>query len=181
MEKNNELFNRIEGLAKEAGFMTAALDPSTLEADPRVRSMCEDDKCHRYNASWSCPPACGTLETLEKRMKKHSCGILLGTIVPIKSRYDAKEWRKGEDLHKKRLDTLVRQIRTFDKDIMPLAAGSCSRCAKCTYPDAPCRFPDKLYPSMEACGLFVSKICKQCGMEYNNGPDTITFFSCILF
>ena len=181
MEFNNELYKRIETLAAEVGFETAPLDPSILEADPRVRDMCAENKCRRYNVSWSCPPACGSIENLDKRMKKYSSGILLGTIIPVKSRTDVQAWKTGENSHKDHFDTLVRQIRTFDKDIMPLAAGSCTRCAKCTYPDSPCRFPDKLYPSMEACGLFVSRICKQCGMTYNNGPGTITYFSCILF
>ena len=180
-DMGSELYEKINILACETGFMTAHLDPAILEADPRVREMCADNKCRRYGTSWSCPPACGSIETLEKRMKKYTDGILLGSVIPVKSRYDMKAWKGGDDIHKKRFDTLVRQTKIFCSDIMPLAAGSCTRCAKCTYPDAPCRFPDKLYPSMEACGLFVSHICKQCGMQYNNGEGTITYFSAILF
>ena len=178
---NSELFEQINTLAEEAGLMSAYLDPSLLEVDSRVREMCAENKCHRYDASWSCPPACGNIEDLEKRMKQYSDGILLGSIIPVESRYDVEAWKNGGELHIKCFDTVVRQTRVLVKDIMPLAAGSCSRCVKCTYPDAPCRFPDKLYPSMEACGLFVSRICRQCGMAYDNGPDTITYFSAILF
>ena len=32
---------------------------------------------------------------------------------------------------------------------------SCGICKTCTYPDAPCRFPDRARRSMEACGIDV--------------------------
>ena len=181
MAAETERYEKIRRLADEAGFSCAPLDPSTLVPDPAVRAMCAEDRCRRYGASWSCPPACGSLETLGKRMHRYSDGILLVSVMPVEGDFDIEGIREGEILHKKRFDTLVRQVRTFCPDILPLASGSCTRCAKCTYPDAPCRFPDRLWPSMEACGLFVSRVCESCGMRYNNGPGTITFVSCILF
>ena len=33
---------------------------------------------------------------------------------------------------------------------------------------------------MEACGLFVSKVCEDSGMRYYYGPRTITFSCCVL-
>ncbi|MDR1217403.1 MAG: DUF2284 domain-containing protein [Oscillospiraceae bacterium] len=50
----------------------------------------------------------------------------------------------------------------------------------CVYPDAPCRFPDKLAYSMEACGLFVSRVCTDNGLKYNHGKDTICYTACFL-
>ena len=44
----------------------------------------------------------------------------------------------------------------------------------------PCRYPDKLWPSMEAYGLLVSDACRSAGLEYYHGPGTITYSSCIL-
>ena len=61
-----------------------------------------------------------------------------------------------------------------------MGAGSCTRCAKCTYPDRPCRYPDKLWPSMEACGLLVRDVCVLAGLDYYHGSGTMTYSSCIL-
>ena len=33
---------------------------------------------------------------------------------------------------------------------------------------------------MSAYGLFVSQVCKDNGMEYNHGKDTMTYSSCYL-
>lgn len=54
-------------------------------------------------------------------------------------------------------------------------------CAKCTYPDKPCRYPSKRLSSMEAFGLFVSDICARSGLGYNYGPRTMTYTSCLLY
>ena len=64
---------------------------------------------------------------------------------------------------------------------LPLTAGSCTLCARCTYPDRPCRYPTKRLSSMEAYGLFVSDICTRSGLAYNYGPRTMTYTSCVLY
>lgn len=64
---------------------------------------------------------------------------------------------------------------------LPLSSGGCHICKKCTYPDAPCRFPEKAFPSMEACGLVVNDVCKASGVPYNYGPRTMTFTGCVLY
>ena len=181
MDTGSELFKQINDLAEEAGFITAPLDPSILEPLPLVREMCAENKCHKYNSSWSCPPACGSLETLTQRMSEYSGGILLQTLNAIKDNYDWEGMTEAGTMHKEAFDKLVRQVRILSPNCMPLAAGPCEICKKCTYPDSPCRFPDRVYPSMEACGLLVIRICKACGLCYDYGPDSICYFSCILF
>ena len=64
---------------------------------------------------------------------------------------------------------------------LPLTAGSCTLCARCTYPDRPCRYPTKRLSSMEAYGLFVSDICTRSGLAYNYGLRTMTYTSCVLY
>ena len=62
-----------------------------------------------------------------------------------------------------------------------LSNESCGRCAECTYPDAPCRFPEELYHSIEGYGLNVSELAGQAGIRYMNGPSTVTFFGAVLY
>jgi predicted metal-binding protein len=58
--------------------------------------------------------------------------------------------------------------------ILALGAGSFNLCPSCTYPNAPCCFPDKALSSMEAKGLWVSDVCEKNGMPYNCGSNRRT-------
>ena len=171
----------IIALAYEAGFsQVAELDMSALCAMEEVRDMCRADRCHAYAHTWSCPPACGTLSQNQKRMSAYPHGILLQTTGSMEDDFDVEAIGLTQIKHKKQFETLVRQIRTVDKHCLPLTAGCCTICRKCTYPERPCRFPSKMFSSMEAYGLLVSDVCKKSGLEYYYGPKTITYSSCIL-
>ena len=168
-------------LALQAGFSHAAeLDMNSLSALKEVREMCAADRCRAYGRSWSCPPACGSLEDNQARMRAYPHGILLQTTGEMEDDFDVEALGRTQLLHKKQFETLVRQIRTMDRDCLPLTAGSCTICRKCTYPDRPCRFPGKMFSSMEAYGLLVSDVCIKSGLKYYYGPRTITYSSCVL-
>ena len=168
-------------LAKASGFsQAAALDTSVLEARTEVRDMCAADRCHAYGRSWSCPPACGTLEQCQAQMHRYKRGILLQTTGDMEDDFDVEALYETEQRHKASFTTLVRQIRTLYPNCLPLTAGTCTLCRKCTYPERPCRFPKKRFSSMEAYGLLVSDVCLKSGLKYYYGPKTITYTSCIL-
>jgi predicted metal-binding protein len=87
---------------------------------------------------------------------------------------------EGERQHKERFDAFCRCIDESDRHL-PLGAGTCTYCEKCTYPDAPCRFPKRLRPSMEAFGLLVTDVCAAADIPYYYGPRTLTYTCCVLF
>ena len=168
-------------LAEEIGFSHAAeLEPAKLRFRPEVREMCSADRCHNYGRSWSCPPALGSLEHIAERAGGFGRGILVQSSVKTQGEFDLDTIRDAFAAHTKRFDTLVRQIRRLHPGCLPMGSGGCRRCRVCTYPDRPCRHPDRLYPSMEAYGLLVSEVCLACGLQYNYGPQTMTYTACIL-
>ncbi|MBQ6621893.1 MAG: DUF2284 domain-containing protein [Mogibacterium sp.] len=168
-------------LAREIGFSHAApLDPQALVFREEVRAMCSADRCRNYGRSWSCPPALGSLRQIAETAAEYAGGILVQTTEPMEDDFDLKTIHEAAKLHQQHFDTLVRQVGRLCPDCLPMGAGGCRRCRKCTYPDRPCRHPDKLYPSMEAYGLLVSDICIRSGLKYNYGPQTMTYTSCIL-
>lgn len=180
-EKSGFPLDALHTLAEQIGFShTAFLRQDALILYPEVREMCSADRCKNYGRSWSCPPACGSLEVLERRLSGYTCGILVQTTAPMADHFDLTAIHAAEELHKKKFDTLVRQSRQLFPGCLPLGSGGCRRCHKCTYPDRPCRHPDKLYPSMEAIGLWVSDVCTRSGLAYYHGPDTLTYTSAIL-
>lgn len=162
-------------LAKEAGFTYAApLAMDALVFRPEVREMCESGRCRSYGRSWSCPPAAGSLDVIRKRAEGYVSGIIVQTSGSIDALVELMR------THKRSFDTLVRQVRCFYPDCLPMGAGACTRCRRCTYPERPCRYPGRMYISMEAYGLLVNDVAVRSGLKYNYGESMMTYTSCIL-
>jgi len=172
----------IEKAAIEAGFDTVApLDPRTLKFLPEVRAMCAADRCQSFNKTWSCPPACGELEYWEEKASHYSKGLLLQTIGDREDSYDIEAMMEAAEVNRNEVDALAKALMADGMDFLLMAAGTCTRCTKCTYPDSPCRFPDLVFPSMEACGLFVSQVCTDNNVKYNYGDEKIAYTCCVLY
>jgi len=168
--------------ARESGFDTVApLDPATLKFLPEVRSMCAAGRCRSFDKNWSCPPACGPLELWEEKSSRYDTGLILQTVGEREDSYDIEAMMEAAELNKRRVDVLADKLLAEKADFLMMSAGTCTRCEKCAYPNEPCRFPEKLFPSMEACGLFVSQVCTDNGVKYNYGDDKIAYTCCILF
>lgn len=173
--------NKITELAKAQGFSQAALlDCRTIELKPEVRQMCEANTCHMYGKCWSCPPGCGSLETCREKIAGYRYGVLVQTTGQLKDDLDGETMMETEALHKEHFYAFERVLRKQYTDMLAIGAGCCTKCAECTYPDEPCRFPKEAFSSMEAYGMVVTQICQANGLAYYYGPCTITYTSCYL-
>lgn len=167
--------------ALEAGFTNAAaLDCSTIRLLPEVRQMCEKNTCGMYGKNWCCPPGCGSLEDCEARIHRYSEGILVQTVGELEDPLDGEGMMEAERLHKEHFSRLESVLRAQYPRLLPIGAGTCTRCKSCTWPDAPCRFPDQSFASMEAYGMLVTQICQDNHLPYYYGPNTIAYTSCFL-
>jgi len=173
--------DELTALAKEAGFTYAApLEMDSLEFREEVRSMCSEDRCKSYGKSWSCPPAVGSVERAKERAGAYHRGIIVQTAGALADSFDMDGTEAIMQRHRRNFDTLVRQVRHFYPDCLPMGAGTCRLCRMCTYPARPCRHPDRMVASMEAYGLLVSEVAVRSGLGYNYGENTMCFTSCIL-
>ncbi len=167
--------------ALEKGFTHAGeLNTKALVFMPEVREMCSADRCRSYNKSWRCPPACGTLEESAAKAAQYSFGLIVQTVGNMEDEFDYETIKETSSKHAASFIEMMRELKVKYPDILGMGAGTCNRCEKCTYPDSPCRFPDDSYSSMEAYGLWVSKVCELSNIPYNYGPKTIAFVSCYL-
>ena len=167
--------------AKEAGFDAAAMmNPKILEAREDVRGMCAVDKCGAYNRNWTCPPACGTIEECQQKMRVYDNGILLQSIGHMRKAIDSRCYRETERRHMEALYAFAEEIRKVYPNALCLGAGGCRVCKQCAYPE-PCRFPEKAMSSMEGYGLFVTQVCRDTGVPYHYGEKTIAYTACVLF
>jgi predicted metal-binding protein len=175
--------NELVKEALDAGFSSAGeLNLDALVFMPEVRDMCSVDRCHHYGKNWRCPPACGSIEDASAEASKYSYGMLVQTTGKMESDFDYETIEQASDKHKSSFDALVKTLRGRygTDDILPMGAGTCTICDECTYPDEQCRHPDDSISSMEAYGLWVSKVCELSSVPYYYGKQTITFTSCYL-
>lgn len=174
-------YDRLKEIAFDAGFDDAgALDTSKLEFLQDVRDMCAADKCHSYNKSWSCPPAAPALEEMREKVRDYTGGLLVQTVTQLEDSLDFEGMMDAAKRHGSNMNKLFAEFKRLYPNMYAMGSGGCQKCQSCTYPDEPCRNPDTLTYSMEACGLFVSKVCTDNGMKYNHGKDTLAYTSCFL-
>lgn len=176
-----ELAREAARRAEAFGFSHAgALDAATLRLRSEVRDMCATDKCGKYNKSWMCPPACGELSENTEKIRGYGWGVIVQTTAQLEDDFDIEAM---EEASRRQGELFVAFREELEKDypgLLPLGSGGCTTCESCTWPAAPCRFPDKAMPSMEAFGLLVSDVCSDNGLPYYYGPKTLTYTGCYL-
>ena len=175
-------FKQIASDAVAFGFSNAAiLDVSTIRVVTAVRDTCASDKCKRYNKNWACPPACGTLEECEARLRRFDYGIIVQTTGKLENSFDYEGIMSLHDQHDKNISGFYKLLKEKNyKELIPLGAGGCKICEKCSCPDSPCRFPDLMITSMEAYGMIVSEVCRLNNIPYYYGEGTLTYVGCYL-
>lgn len=167
---------------EKVGFdYTGVLKVEDLELRSEVRDMCADNRCHMYEKCWICPPACGTIDELSKVVREYNWGILCQTVGELEDSFDYEGMMDAEKTHKKRLSALTDSFLDSKLPFLPMGAGPCDLCSDCTYPDEPCRFPERAFPSMEAYGLIVTDACNSAGVKYYYGGNTVAFSGLVLF
>ena len=175
-------YEELAAQGKAAGFThVVPLDISTIQLMPEVRDMCATNSCGAYGQKWSCPPGCGTLEECRQRLQGYTEGILVQTVGELEDEMDYESMQETGQRHKEAFERFYAQLRPQYPDMLAVGTGGCTQCKTCTYPDQPCRFPEKAISSMEAYGLLVNQVCTDSGLQYNYGPNTIAYTGCFLF
>ena len=155
-----------------AGFVAVP----QLPFSPEVRGYCEQNKCGQYGKTWACPPAFGSVDACKARCAAYDQMLVFAKCYPLADSFDFE----GMLAAKEDFAALARQFGAYcaRQSIAGLLLGNegCSRCAKCTYPDSPCRFPDELIYSLEGFGLRVDLLAQAAGIAYHGGPNTVTYF-----
>ena len=169
-----EIFEQaVRGMA----FEYAIVPTSAFNFSPEIIAACEKNVCGKYNKCWICPPASGSLEKQKERITSFSSAFVFTTKYGLEDSFDYDGMMKAKEIH----DALTSLMHErFGKTNPVFGAGGCNICERCNYPE-PCRFPGKTYSSIEAAGINVTDLSQAGRINYNNGENTITYFSMILF
>lgn len=146
----------------------------------RVRDVCKNE-CPRYGASWSCPPAVGTVEECEKRCRAFSDLFVFTTIAEVNDITNMEETLATRMEHEEITRQVTEVFRSHYGQTLTLSTESCDICRECTYPRAACRHPDRMFPCVESYGVLAVELAELGGLEFQNGANVVTWFSMIFF
>ena len=177
-----DITEKIREIAKNTGFSEAGfVRIENLKYYPEVRTICEGNACRSYASTWACPPAVGTLDECRERVNRYGKMLLFSKAYPLEDSFDFEGMTRGMRDFKQAVDRFQTDLENVLSDFLLLSNEGCGRCAKCTYPDAPCRFPRLLHHSLEGYGFIVNELAREAGIRYNNGKNTVTYFGALLF
>ena len=71
-------------------YQYAFFSPEDIEFSHRVRWICQHE-CERYNTTWACPPAVGTVEECREKCLSYRECFLFSTIASVSDVVNMKE------------------------------------------------------------------------------------------
>ena len=151
-----------------------------LTFTPRVRLVCETD-WPRYGSSWACPPAVGTVEECRARCLLYPDALLITTMTEVDDLADIEGTLATRAPHEEITRQVNQLLREQGVETYPLSTESCAICETCTYPDAPCRHPERMFPCVESHGILIIDTAERLGIEFQPGGNVVTWFSLILY
>lgn len=143
-----------------------------IETAAYISSYCNPTKfiefckcCDKYNSCWACPPY--SYNPIE-RISAYKYTYIIGTKVTFNEQFikDSTDSAKNREIIDKVMtdvraviDPQLMQLETSTPHSLALFAGTCHLCPQgCTRPKSiPCRYPEKIRPSLEAYGFDISK------------------------
>jgi predicted metal-binding protein len=176
----------MERLVKEAkalGAYNAGVVPvSAIPFERELRKACEANYCGHYGKNWTCPPLVGDIDELIAQAKQYKTALVYQTVGTLEDSFDYEGMVAALQKHVEISDMIAKLVRErVSGPILQLSAGGCPVCERCTGIDKkPCRYPDRALASLEAYGIYVSKLAGLCGLNYINGQNTVTYFGAFL-
>ena len=169
-------------LAEGMGFSAAYIDTAEVVQDPSFRKFCEDNLCGKYNANYSCPPDCGTVEEVQQRLKAGKRALVLQSIWDIGSYDNKDEIQKSKKAHNAAILRFTESLRQAGHQGFCLGYGGCPLCDPCKrVNNEPCAHPDKKISCMSAYCIDVAKLAEKCGLEFAWVPEKLFLFGMYIF
>lgn len=157
------------------------ISTADIPFEQEIRKICEDNACRLYAKTWACPPAVGTVEECRARCLAYKTAMVFNAVYPLEDSFDYEGMMRGHSAFKDLCDRLYVLAKPQLCQFLLLSNEGCNRCKNCTYPSAPCRKPELLFPSLEGFGINVSNLANRASIKYKNGENTVTYFGILLY
>lgn len=151
--------------------------------DKSFHDACAANRCGKYGTNWSCPPGAGSFESLRRRVHGFKKALVVQTVWQLEDSFDIEGMLNSGRKHNALFRQLSSDLRTvLQKPPLVLSAGACDLCETCSYIlRRPCPRPDQAMGSLEAHGIDVTALVRSCGLNYNNGPNTVSYVGVVMF
>lgn len=180
MKSDQEIKEKIEQELSGLPIVQYAwLSAADLPFSERVRSICREE-CPRYGTSWACPPGVGTVEECRERCGQFDSVFVFTTIAEVTDDTNMTETLATRGAHEAVTKQIQQVFRPYFGETLALSADSCAICRDCAYPDAPCRYPNRMVPCIEGYGIVVPALAEMAGIEFMNGAGIVTWFGAVL-
>lgn len=146
----------------------------------RIRTICQTE-CPRYGKSWACPPGVGSVEECVEKCLSYPDGLLIVTLTEVSDIANMQEALATRPAHEHITHKVAELLRTQGLQVYGLSTESCAVCEQCTYPEAPCRHKEQMFPCVESHGIVVTDLAEAYGIEYQYGNQVVTWFSLLLY
>ena len=155
--------------------------PEQLEFSQRIRWICENE-CPRYNKSWACPPAVGSVESCKAKCLSYENCLIIGTITEISDIANMQEALDTRFDHEAVTDEVAQLLQQQGIEPYILSTDSCAFCESCAWCEGkPCRLPEKMHPCVESHGINVIPVLEENGLEFQYGDNIITWYSLLFY
>ena len=111
-------------------FEYRILNTGDLSVEERVRIVCQQE-CERYNTTWACPPAVGTLDECVRRIHSYDKAVFFSSVAEVSDIMNMKELLSTRKAHEDLTSTLGEFLKEEGYDIFILSTESCDICAEC--------------------------------------------------
>ncbi len=170
-----------EWMEKIGVYQHGEIAPKNIVFYPEIRKLCADNVCRVYGKTWACPPAVGTLDVCREKCCSFQNATVFSGKYSLEDPFDYEGMIAGQQAFKSLCDQVHAAAGQRYSHFLLLANGGCTKCKTCTYPTAPCRMPETLYPAVEGFGINVSEIASQAGIDYRGEKNTLFYFGLLLY
>ena len=169
-------------LAKEEGFCTAIISTTDVPIDPKFRQFCEQNLCGKYGANYSCPPDCGTVESLHKNILAQEKALVISTIWEIADFNDTSAVQHAKKTHNTAVLRLMDKVRKAGCEGFCTGYNGCPLCDPCKRTEnLPCAHPEKKISCMSAYCIDVAKLAQRCNLAFGWIPGKLFLFGMIAY
>lgn len=169
-------------LARAAGFSPALIAPADIPVNDKFRVFCEENRCGKYNANYSCPPACGTVEELHRRILAEEEALIVEMIFPIQGYEDREAIAQAKLTHNAAVRSLLKTLRQAGLEGFCSGYNGCPLCNPCKQAEGlPCAFPEERISCMSAYCIDVGELARRCDLPFAWSTDKLHLFGMIAF
>jgi len=118
------------------------------------------------------------------RVQEFAQALVVQSVWTIADSFDIEGMLESGEKHNAMLRTLTGELYPLlgPRAKRTMSAGACVLCPECSYLHGrPCPMPERAFGALEAHGVDVAALLASCGLQYNNGPNTVSYVGLILF